>query len=179
MQNLSYSHFYHLKFTLERRQQYGKLLFSNLFCNYYLHGNAACSSAWKWNINFDSYKAIEKLNNNFDLLLSKNYEKYPMLKHGASKGYGIYYGQQLNSFMDEESRFSSGILSEVIKIADARMYEEKSNSNWILDFAMWKREQKFLLPFNLGTVLFCKKKLKPAQVINIYFLKFMRRSEAT
>lgn len=79
--------------------------------------------------NFDTYKAIENLNKHFDEILEKKYKKHPMLNAGVSKGYGIYYGQQSSDFdnLVQESRYSSGILSEVIKMADKRMYADKNN----------------------------------------------------
>lgn len=74
--------------------------------------------------NCDIYKAIQILNNNFDLLLDKQIDKYPMLKSGVSKGFGIYihndeYEYQIKSI------YSSSSIQDVVKIADNQMYENK------------------------------------------------------
>ena len=82
------------------------------------------------NENFDTYKAIELYNKQFDELLAKKLDKYPMLSSGVSKGYGIFYGMKDSSMEGKiDKRFSSGNLEKVIEIADVRMYEEKNKIN--------------------------------------------------
>lgn len=75
---------------------------------------------------FDLYKAIDKLNSDFDELLEKETDKYPMLSAGCSKGYGIFYGfvDSTNEGM-QDKRFTAGTLLEVVNVADKRMYEDK------------------------------------------------------
>ena len=73
--------------------------------------------------NFDNYKMIEDLNNNFDELLSNKIKDFPMLKNGVSKGYGIFYGT-LDEFKNHSN--PSETINEVIKQADDRMYNEKN-----------------------------------------------------
>lgn len=75
---------------------------------------------------YDTYKAIDDLNASFDELLSQQFEQYPMLKYGVSKGYGIFYGYIDSSCEGmQDKRFSAGTITDVIEIADKRMYENK------------------------------------------------------
>ena len=74
---------------------------------------------------YGKYKMLEELNRNFDEFLSQQYEEFPMLKNGVSKGYGIYYG---SSDEFKHTRYSSETIREVVKIADERMYKEKEKS---------------------------------------------------
>lgn len=74
----------------------------------------------------DIYRGIDNLNNSFDEVLSRYFDEYPMLKDGVSKGYGIFYGYMDSSNAGmQDKRFSAGIISDVIEIADKRMYEGK------------------------------------------------------
>ena len=79
--------------------------------------------------NYDVYKAIDDLNSKLDDLLKEQYEKYPMLSNGVSVGYGIFYGfsDSSNEGMSDK-RFSAGTISEVVSIADKRMYKNKNKN---------------------------------------------------
>ena len=72
----------------------------------------------------DNYQVIENLNINFDKMLSKEYETHPVLRHGVSKGYGIYYAVN-DEF--KHNYYSKETVMEVVKIADERMYKDKNN----------------------------------------------------
>ncbi|MBR3255435.1 MAG: GGDEF domain-containing protein [Clostridia bacterium] len=76
---------------------------------------------------YDKYYMLEKLNLHFDELLAQQFEEFPMLKNGVSKGYGIYYGPS-DEF--KHNYFSSETIKEVIKIADERMYTEKQSRQY-------------------------------------------------
>lgn len=82
------------------------------------------------NGNYDVYKAIEDLNDKFDKLLSKKATKYKMLDAGCSKGYGLFYGFfEPNAEEIQGKQYTAGTISEVISIADKRMYENKQEMN--------------------------------------------------
>ena len=74
---------------------------------------------------YSKYEMLEDLNQKFDKLLSLQYEEFPMLKNGVSKGFEIYYGVN-DEF--KHNYFSSETIKEVIKIADERMYAEKQKN---------------------------------------------------
>lgn len=74
---------------------------------------------------YGKYEMLEDLNARFDELLSKQFEEFPMLQNGVSKGFGIYYGPN-DEF--KHNYFSPETIKEVIQIADERMYREKQKS---------------------------------------------------
>lgn len=80
------------------------------------------------NSQYDIRNSIDNLNNQFNELFSKQIEKFPMLSAGISIGYGIFYGY-VNSFEGKtDERYTTGIISNVVEIADKRMYEAKSKA---------------------------------------------------
>ena len=68
---------------------------------------------------YNKCQIIDILNNDFDELLVKQYEEFPMLKNGVSKGYAIYYE------ISSEFEHTSHTINEAIKMADERMYKDK------------------------------------------------------
>ena len=79
------------------------------------------------NSSYDVYKGINIINSKFEMLLSEQYKEYPMLKSGVSIGYGIFYGY-VDSFDREDDKNScyNMNISDVVDIADKRMYQDKT-----------------------------------------------------
>ena len=75
--------------------------------------------------NCNKFQMLDNLNKHFEELLSLQYEEFPMLKNGVSKGYGIFYGPS-DEF--KHNYYSSETIKEVVKIADEQMYKEKQKS---------------------------------------------------
>lgn len=73
--------------------------------------------------NCDTYSMLENLTKSLSKEVELVSKRHPMLKHGVSQGYGVYYSSIDNPTLEEYKT-----LEEVLKIADERMYEQKKKS---------------------------------------------------
>lgn len=74
----------------------------------------------------NSTEMLDKLNETFDKLLEEQYEEYPMLKNGVSKGYALFNGiYDIESQNNGGSHYTLSSVKETVKLADERMYENK------------------------------------------------------
>lgn len=72
---------------------------------------------------------LDGLNEKLDKLLEEQYEEYPMMKKGVSKGYAVFNGlYDVESQNDNKNHYTLSSVKETIKLADERMYEDKKKN---------------------------------------------------